>query len=238
MRNIPGTIALVIVIAAGCNGCRNSSAPPQPSAESPAQQQARKPQESAIPSDVSFSIIAADSIPDIKRSLDIRLNRKVSAETLRAIALELKAQDESAYERTLITYYLPGMTVGAGAWATTHFDPALEVRILGLTAEDEKALAAQLEPASREIIGQWLDESPFIGGRITIFREKEKLYIENAFKDGSRLTKELTEGKSPRGRRFDKVEGSSSGDHWVILPNGNLEVRDNDGPIATAKKVR
>ena len=89
--------------------------------------------ESIIPTDVSYSVIATDNVPGIKRSLDVRLNKEVSEETLRAIALKLKSNESQEYERTFIGYYLPGMTIDAGYWATTHFNPTLDVRILGLS---------------------------------------------------------------------------------------------------------
>lgn len=95
----------------------------------------------AIPADVSFTVTESHTVPGIKRSLDVRLNRKVSEETLQAIALKLRAIDPRNYERTFITYYLPDMAIGSGAWATTHFNPDLEVRVLGLTAEAEKSLS-------------------------------------------------------------------------------------------------
>ena len=91
--------------------------------------------------DVSYSIIDSTATAGIKRSLDVRLNKRVAEDTLRALALKLKSQDSRDYDRTFITYYLPGMTVGAGAWATTHFRPDLEVKILGLWTEEEKKLS-------------------------------------------------------------------------------------------------
>ena len=67
-------------------------------------------------------------------NLDVRLNQKVSQDVLRAIALELKSNDSRQYDRTFIVYYLPAMNVDSGGWATTNFNPTLDVRILGLTA--------------------------------------------------------------------------------------------------------
>jgi hypothetical protein len=217
------------LITVGCNDRHQSET-------SQSEQQRSKIQEATIPSDVSFSIIDSNALPSVIRSLNVRLSRKVSEQTLRAIALKLKAQPP-AYDRTMIFYYLPGMTVGAGAWATTHFAPDLEVRILGLTAEYENKLVTEPEPANRETIGRWLDETPFIGSRITIFHEKGKLFIEVTYKDGSGHKKELVERKSPLGRRFNEVEGSRNGNHWIIGSDGNLQVRDNDGLIGTAAKI-
>ena len=98
---------------------------------------------SAIPNDVTYAIIDSHTIGGIKRSLDIRLNRKVPEDVLRAIALKLRSMDPRQFDRTFISYYLEGMQVGAGAWATTHFNPALEVRILGLSIEDEERLTRE-----------------------------------------------------------------------------------------------
>ena len=83
-----------------------------------------------IPEDVTYTIVGTDIIPGIKRSLDIRLNREVREDVLRSIAMELKSSDRKKYQRTFMLYYLPGMEVDAGGWASTHFNPDLEVIIL------------------------------------------------------------------------------------------------------------
>jgi len=135
-----------------------------------------------IPADVSYSVISTDIIPDIKRSLDVRLNKKVSENVLRAIALELKSNDSRQYERTFIVYYLPSMPVGHGGWATTHFNPTLDVRILGLTSQDQEALATNSVVPGGEIIGRWLEET--LGSLITIYREDGTLYLEQVVFSG------------------------------------------------------
>ncbi len=190
-----------------------------------------------IPADIPYSVIDTDIVPSIKRSLDVRLNKKVSEDVLRAIALELKSNDSRQYDRTFIVYYLPGMTVDAGGWGTTHFDPTLDVRILGLTAQEEQALLTERAPSDLEVIGSWLNESSFMGGRITIYREDGKLYMELKFSDGSSLNEELEEKSAPLGQRFDWIVGSGSGDHWIIDKEGNLQIRDSEGLISTAKRI-
>lgn len=235
MRYLLPLVTLVSALAIGSNEPQQSPPTRQPSVPSQENQQQPKVREATIPSDVSFSVIDSTTLPGIKRSLDVRLNKKVSEQILRALAFTLRAQDSRAYDRTFIAYYLPGMPVDAGAWATTHFNPNLEVRILGLTAEDENKLLTQPDLGG-EIIGRWLDESPFVGSRITIFRDEGRFFIEQIFKDGSSLKNEVVERKSSLGRRFDKVD-ASTGDHWILDSKGNLQVRDNDGLIATAKKL-
>lgn len=230
-------ITVVSLVTVGCDGNQQSQTSRQTSTASPPVQQQPKRQKSTIPADGSYSIIDSSTLPGIKRSLVVRLKKKVTKSTLHTLAITLKSQDARDYDRTFITYYLPGMEVGAGAWATTHFNPDLEVQILGMTIAEEESVLADPMPPNREIIGRWLDQSPMIGCSITIFREDGKLFIERIFKDGSRLKEELGEVTTPMGRRFDNVEGSSTGDHWVLGSDGNLQIRDNDGLIITAKKI-
>jgi hypothetical protein len=191
---------------------------------------------STIPADVSYEVIDTYILPGIKRQLDVRLNKKVSEDVLREIALKLKSAETQSYERTFIFYYLADMAIGAGAWATTHFNPTLEVRIFGLTIQEEQALITEPTPSDRQVIGSWLDE--YSPSQITIYREGDTLYMEQKFKDGSSLKEELVEKPSPFGQRFDLKEGSSFGDHWVINLEGNLEILDNTGLISTAKRIQ
>ncbi|NOX55980.1 MAG: hypothetical protein GXP27_16360 [Planctomycetes bacterium] len=188
---------------------------------------------------LSYKIVESESVPPHKRSLTVILDRKVSEAALRDLALRLKAQSSQRYERTFITYYLPGMTINAGAWATTHFNPDLQVRIFGLTLEQEKKLVSEPVPAGWDVLGRWLDERPFFGKRVTIFRQAGTLYVEEKYPDGSAVKKKLLERKTPRGRRLQTsiMRDSDAGDHWLLRPDGTLELRDNEGLIATLRKV-
>ena len=189
-----------------------------------------------IPNDVSYSVLATSTIPGIKRSLDVRLNKKVPEDVLRRIAQKLKSDGSREYDRTFITYYLPGMKVGAGAWATSHFDPALRIQISGLSAGAAKSLPGTADSTGQKVIGRWIDE--VMGSRITIFRKGRLVYVEHNFKDGSTLKIEVDEKKPPLGQSFVPVKASSTGDHWVIDSRGNLQIRDFEGLIRTAMKLR
>lgn len=230
-------LLLFLILAVGSVDDSGSSGGSSGSSNSTNQASPAHAPSPTIPADVIYLIIDSDTFLDYKRSLNIRLNKKVSEETLRAIALKLKAQDLRNYERTFICYYLPDMEVDTGAWATTHFNPNLDVRIQGLTAEQEETLKQQPDDPSREVIGSWLDESPFIGSRITIFRQNGKLFIENTYKDGSGGKKEIVEKLSGRKRTFRRKEVSSAGDFYLIDKQGNLQMWDQEGIICTAKKI-
>ncbi|MGD9713528.1 MAG: hypothetical protein AB7V46_15900 [Thermomicrobiales bacterium] len=89
-----------------------------------------------------FEILSDVTQPPIKRMVTVRLDEPVDEETLGRLASDIHGSESGQYERTFITYLLPGMVDGAGAWATTHFNPDLEVRIVGFTVELQQQLIA------------------------------------------------------------------------------------------------
>ena len=66
-----------------------------------------------------------------KFSLDVRIDAPISEQQLRTNAAIIKCQNPG-YERYYISYFLPSYKLDAGAWATSHYDPDLEVTILAL----------------------------------------------------------------------------------------------------------
>ena len=191
----------------------------------------------SIPRDVSYTIIDSHTVRGIKRSLDVRLNKKVSESVLRAIALKLKSQDSRTYERTFIGYLLPGMKVNAGAWATTHFNPSLEVEILGMTLEDEELLRdEQPREVSRDVIASGLDDSPFaINQKVTIYREGKRFFMEGWYKGDTLPPKRLFKTDFKLGTRYKYK--SAFGEYYLLDSRGNLEIWDRDGFIVALRRV-
>ncbi len=189
-----------------------------------------------IPADITYSVIQTNIVTGIRKSIDGRLDKEVSEDTLRAIALEIRSGDSRPYDRTFIVYYLPEMPVGGEGWATTHFDPGLEVRILGLAGQEERADASEPLISTREGIGTWLDD--VTGSQVVMYSEGGMSYVEQYFKDGSFLKDELVEKPSPLGQRLESKGGSELGRHWVVDSFGNLQIRDNVGLISTAKRIK
>ena len=83
-----------------------------------------------IPNDVTFKIIEDYTKRDIKRVVDVILNRRVDDETLQNLAYAIKNTDHRNYERVFIRYYINEKSPH-GAWAATNFVPELEVARYG-----------------------------------------------------------------------------------------------------------
>jgi len=187
---------------------------------------------SSIP---KFKIVEDSKKRNIKRSVTVRLESKVSKETLSQIAQKIKDADKTNYKRTFILYYLSGMEIGMGAWATTHFNPGLEVRIQGLSLEDEEALKNTKENTNRHEIGSWISElSP--AGIITIYKANGSYLLKWRYSDGSKSEKTLIKKSSSKGIRFVK-KNNPNGDYYIINSSNNLEIWDNLGLISTMESL-
>lgn len=91
-----------------------------------------------------FSITSDEVMPRIKRSVEVLLPERVSEEQLYLLAHHIRGLDSRSYDRTFIGYRIKGQA-GGMYWATTHFDPGLQVVILGETAEQYEVLIDRYE---------------------------------------------------------------------------------------------
>ncbi|MBG53096.1 MAG: hypothetical protein CML99_11875 [Rhodobiaceae bacterium] len=166
-----------------------------------------------------------------KRSLVVRLAEPIDEATLASIARGLQSEKPN-FAQTYIVYLLPGMVDGAGAWATTHFNPDLKVQILGLSVDAlEQINNAPVDP---DLIGRWVAHAG--GYTITIRREGNRLVFIRTVGEAS--TREpLRERTTSRGTRYDFVESNDDGAHFILLANGMLEARDDLGLVSIAPPI-
>ena len=85
-----------------------------------------------------INLLNAEELPGKKFSVDVMVRKRMSKSELQSAARALdflisaiqRRHGDRRYPRIFITWYLPGMKIGAGAWATTHFEPKLTVNIM------------------------------------------------------------------------------------------------------------
>lgn len=183
-----------------------------------------------LPDGVTYEIIDVKMFSGSERSVDVRLSDRINKPELEALARRIHDSDEDTYARTYIDYYLPSMEVGSFPWATTYFEPDLNVNVIGLTADEASALVSDAGFTNdRDVVGRWLDDTH----SITIFRLYGFPYEERVFTDGSSGVYELVESNTARGMRFEDKSGSDFGDHYIVKPGGDLEFHDNEGLFRT-----
>ena len=182
---------------------------------------------SAAPVIPPYEIISQSRSGNTRCSFDVRLEERVLESSIRSIAEEIKRREAEDCERTFIVHYLPGMEVDAGGWATSHFTPNLEVRILGMTA-DETNSTPRLPDG--EVVGRWRQDGPLLGGWLTIIRRDNQLIERWDYADGSNSEDSLDESRLPDGRlRFEDQGGNANGDYYVVETDGRLGLYNDDG---------
>ena len=173
-----------------------------------------------------YEIIGRDRIGNTRCSFDVRLEERVPESSIRNIAEEIKRREAEECERIFIVHYLPGMEVNAGAWATSHFTPNLEVRILGQTVEQANSAPPLLDG---EVVGRWRrDVLP--AGWLTIVRRDDQLIARWDYTDGSNSENSLDESQLPDGRlRFEDQGENAFGEYYIVETDGRIGLYDEDG---------
>lgn len=184
-----------------------------------------------IPADVVATVISRVYTMPIKASFDIRLNKRVSKLTLKNLAKKItRFIDNNNYKRIYINYYLEGMQVNSGAWATTHYDPNLKVIILGSTPEEYKRnTTREKSNLNHQVVGEWFFQGGYTARKVTIYKEKNTTYSKSKFKDGSVLLKVVKLIKSKGVTRVIFNEPNGGSDYYIINKVGELEAWDEDG---------
>lgn len=184
----------------------------------------------------TYEIIKENSTPSVKRSLDISLDKKITKEELTDLATKLKGSTE--YESTFIGYVINKSEVKNGYWATTHFTPDLEVKILGLTLDQEKERKSIESPDDgKQIVSKWVDDRPYIGATLTIYEKNGSTYLESVYPDNSSSNEEVKISKGKQRRKVETVEENGFGEYFVINNEGSLEFWSSNGNYYTAKKL-
>jgi len=189
-----------------------------------------------------YQIINTENLVDIKYTYNIRLsNNKLSEHELSELAWELKSRLDKEYDRIFINYYLPDDIVGSGAWATSHFDPTLKVKIIGLTPSDiaglrNKSTSLNKKRNSEKMIGKWIAQG--YGGvyYLVLYESHGKIYLAMRDSQSSIETEMIIQNKHGRNIYVEK-DGNQFGEYYVINIDGYLEVYDYQGYIERYERI-
>lgn len=182
---------------------------------------------------VELSIIKDERMRSVKRTVEVVLPNRVDEETLRQVAQYINEEAQSSFERTFIGYHIEGERPGV-YWATTHYNPSLDVKIIGST-EEEHGKLSQPSNAPGTVKGRWRLSMGF-DSQLVMYELDGKAFMRSIYGDGSSSDKELTLSQSG-GRKVAKEVGNQHGEYFVIAESGDLELWGNNGRFATATKL-
>lgn len=191
-----------------------------------------------LPDNFSYNIIEDNSnIALEKNQLTLEINQKLTEGQIATLAEKLFNSKEKQ-RRFYIFYQLSGMKNGSGAWAISHFDPELDIQILGSTSEqDENASKISEQEIDGEIIGKWREEQ-YTSSNYIIYKKDNKTFLKTIFKNGQTSEEELSEQKVQNGLKYVYKEGGYSGEYFVLNSSGDLEFYNNENKnFTTALKT-
>ena len=182
----------------------------------------------------SFSIVSRD-LGEGRRIVAVRLSGRADEAELIAIAQGIVDQAPLPGVRTLVTFYLPKMGLDSGAWANVSFVPEAKATIMGLRRDEVQTYATDVAADRRALLGSWLTDLPAPPGRITIFSDRGKAFVEWRLRSGRTSVDEVSQTRGTRGSRFDARDRSA--DYYLVKLSGELELRNKDQLIAVAERV-
>jgi len=169
--------------------------------------------------ELSYSITKDDTLMHIKRSVEIILSQKVSKVKLEKLAKIIKNKDANKYERTFIGYYIDDSSPKNTYWATTHYNPNLEINILGSTIKEDKKLQDSRKPQGN-VLGIWMDDRQFINQKVTIFKKNKKMYVQITYKSGKSETSQVQYKQTKNGIKV--ITDSETKQFYIIKKDGRL----------------
>lgn len=193
-----------------------------------------KPKAAAAPQ-AGYKVVTDDVSGESRRYVAVVLPGRVIETELTQIADQVRGKEKLPFERTLVSFYLPGMKIGHGAWATAAYNPNLKLSIIGLRIDEEQSALAEAAADKRNVLGSWLTQSPAAPGRLTIYREQGRVFAEWRLRNGKRVLEEQVESRAQRGRRYDAATGGT--EHYIVTWSGDLELRDAETLIATGERL-
>ena len=165
-----------------------------------------------------------------KFSTDVTIKTEITENQIELVANEIKS-DNTGFDRYFIVYYLDDMDVERAGWATSHFNPDLDISILGLTKEELNNLSqiTTKDDFEGDIISQWKVNIP--NSIITLTQDGNNYTVYQTYDDGSESSKDI----QLIGDKY--VYENDFGEYYKINSDGKLEHYSENGKFATYPEV-
>lgn len=170
---------------------------------------------------------------NVKRTVEVELPQRVDEKALKALAEQIHDLSNEDFQRTFIGYRIAGDN-NQSYWATTHYNPDLEVKIMGETVSNYEKIKNTSLPEG-ELLGSWMANWGY-EYKMTAYKKDGQTFIRSAFGDGSSSDKVYEQSQSEKGIKLQDEGGKERGEYFIINDKGNLEFWSQNGNFYTAPK--
>jgi hypothetical protein len=187
----------------------------------------------------NYKIIKEDKYSTIKKvKLYVRIDNEVNETELKQIALKLK-EKRPKFKQFWIYYLLPGNIIGNGAWATTHFNPELELKILGPTKESKEEF--NKKSVKGEILNIWKSNEAIMPSRYFLVKENNEyfmkiLFAKNLYTDASEIIEKVYQSEKNGLKKYNS--NNPHNEYYIHEKNGNLGMYNESGKFKEAIKEK
>lgn len=180
-----------------------------------------------LPDSFTYSVAEDNSNPVLdKNELVINISEKLSVEQLATLADEV-FKSKPRQKRFYIFYELPNTP---GTWATSHFDPDLEISILGFTQEQDEHNKEDL--VDMTIIGKWSTEK--FGFTVIYFKDANQIEkIKTIYSAGGESIEDVKSSLIDEETRIDY--DNNHGEYFIIQRDGKLGLYSENGKYGEAE---
>ena len=180
---------------------------------------------SATDSKATYRILDLTKNEDAgKLNVDVLLSKKVDETQLKELGLRIK-DSIGTYQKNYLFFYLNGMKVGSGAWATANYTPEEEIRVLGATQAEEDSSKSKLR-VDGKIIGRWYDEQRSNSG-LAFYEKDGKCFLKRVYKGGTPITTRFVR----MGNTFKPKEDTGLGEYFIVQKDGTLGFVNDEGKV-------
>ncbi|MGL2965887.1 hypothetical protein [Flavobacterium sp. XGLA_31] len=180
-----------------------------------------------LPDGFTYNIINDESNADLeKNQLEVEINKKLTEGQIATLAEELY-NSKDKQRRFYINYKLKELENSPFAWATSNFDPELEINIIGSTSQEDLNKDKLSEKIDGDGIGRW-NENKYTFSNLIIYKKDNKIILKTVFKNGQTSEEELKETKTDKGTRYDYKEGGYNGEYFILNNKNELELYNNE----------
>lgn len=186
----------------------------------------------AASSDV-YKITSDYNKHDIKRSIDVTLNERIDADSLRVYSEEIRSLNPGI-PHTFISWHLKTRPGGA-SYAISNFNPDYDGQLVGLSASDYGRLVRFQEDV--KVWGAWIVYSGVFEHRLTVFRKGESYIFRSRYQDNSFMDLKFYVKKTDGQYRFYTDDPSFSDAYYLYQKNGDLSLVGKSGEFGVATKI-
>jgi hypothetical protein len=180
-----------------------------------------------LPKDFLYNVLKDESNEVLeKNQLEVEISEKLTEGQIATLSEKLY-DSKNEQRRFYIFYKLKGAENIAAAWATSHFDPELEIVIIGSTTAEDVNKDKLSEKIDGEVIGKW-DENKYTFSNLIIYKKDNKAFIKTVFKNGQTSDEELEESKTEKGIRYDYKGGGYNGEYFILNKENGLELYNSE----------